>query len=65
MEVPFEDLLNINSGTSPTTGAIAPTPEDLPINQGSITVNEVLEAGKQLKTGKAGIDYITTPEALK
>ena len=40
----FEDLLNINSSTSPTTQTIAPTLEDLPTNQGSITVNEVLEA---------------------
>ena len=62
----FEDLLNANSNTSLTTQTIEPAPEDLPINRGHITVDEVSEAVKQLKDGKApGLGYAITSEALK
>ncbi|CAF5180847.1 unnamed protein product, partial [Rotaria magnacalcarata] len=46
--------------------AIPPAPEDLPISQGSITINEMEQAIKQSKDGKSsGIDYSITPEVLK
>jgi hypothetical protein len=62
----FEDLLNVKSNTSQDTQAIPSAPEDLPINQGLITVEEVEQAVKQLKNGKSpGLDYAITPEVLK
>ncbi|CAF5112480.1 unnamed protein product, partial [Rotaria sp. Silwood1] len=61
----FEDLLNVKSNTSQDTQAIPPAPEDLPINQGPITIEEVEQAVKQLKNGKSpGLDYAITPEVL-
>jgi hypothetical protein len=62
----FEDLLNVKSNITQDTQAIPPAPEDLPINQGPITTNEVEQAVKQLKNGKSpGLDYSITPEVLK
>ncbi|CAM4989771.1 unnamed protein product, partial [Rotaria socialis] len=43
--------------------ASSSSPEDLPINQGPITINEVEQAINQLKDGKSpGIDHSITPE---
>jgi len=54
----FEDLLNVKSNTSQDIQAIPSAPEDLPINQGRITVEEVEQAVKQLKNGKSpGLDW--------
>ncbi|CAF1276691.1 unnamed protein product [Adineta ricciae] len=62
----FEDLLNVKSNNSQDTQAIPPALEDLPINQGLITLEEVEQAVKQLKDGKSpGLDYAITPEVLK
>ncbi len=62
----FKDLLNVKSNTSQAAQITPPATEDLPINQGPITINEVLQAIKQLKNGKSsGLDYVITPEVLK
>ncbi|CAF5159307.1 unnamed protein product, partial [Rotaria magnacalcarata] len=62
----FEELLNAKTNINPNTQAIPPAPEDLPINQGPITINEVEQAANQLKDGKSpGIDHSITPEVLK
>ncbi len=62
----FDDLLNVKSNISQDTQTIPPAPEDLPINQGPITINEVEQAVEQLKNGKSpGLDYAITPEVLK
>ncbi|CAM4934583.1 unnamed protein product [Rotaria socialis] len=62
----FEELLNAKTNINPNNQAIPPAPEDLPINQGPITINEVEQAINQLKDGKSpGIDHSITPEVLK
>ncbi|CAF5065171.1 unnamed protein product, partial [Rotaria socialis] len=59
----FEELLNAKTNINPNNQAIPPAPEDLPINQGPITINEVEQAINQLKDGKSpGIDHSITPE---
>ncbi|CAF4573505.1 unnamed protein product, partial [Rotaria sp. Silwood2] len=51
---------------SQDTQAIPAAPKDLPINIDPITIDEVLEAVKQLKNGKSpGFDHAITPEVLK
>ncbi|CAF5000001.1 unnamed protein product, partial [Rotaria socialis] len=62
----FEELLSAKTNINPNNQAIPPAPEDLQINQGPITINEVEQAINQLKDGKSpGIDHSITPEVLK
>ncbi|CAF4648329.1 unnamed protein product, partial [Rotaria sp. Silwood2] len=62
----FEDLLSVKPNASQTTHIIPPADQDLPINIGPITINEVQQAIKQLKNEKSsGLDHIITLEVLK
>jgi hypothetical protein len=62
----FEDLLNVKTNSFQTAHTIPPADNDLPINTGPITIEELQQAVKQLKNGKSpGLDHVITPELLK